>query len=466
MRVHGGPRFSRASAGRRREYREMTLKRIAAWFLKSPRGAAVLVILVALVLRVGFAVWYVGVNEIKHASVPWFSLDRSVQAILDADGYTDHAREIVWDGPYRRTSKQPLVPLYHALVFAVFGEHPTLFYNRLADAVVAALGCGVVYLLARRMFGQTVGLIAGLLAATNANMIHKSGYIFSETWAVPLCALALYFFVGFADSRKWRDLVLGAVFLGLATLARATTYHMIYLLPLWLWVVYGRVNRRMLVRSAALVGIVVVMILPWAIRISILDGQVTAVSTRLWTVLGGAYGPAQFEQPLGDNKGLWIEPWDSGLFTAAELKDLAPLSELQRQPAFKRRFFEYLPTIWYRVPDLMLCRMVTFIGPSSRSGLFFRAYEAQQTVLFVLFLGGLWIARAQWRRFSILYLAYLYLGVFQILILYGGSRNRLYSDPIILAFAAAYLVWLCERFLRRRAGTQKAANAVAPDRRA
>ncbi|MBN1916918.1 MAG: glycosyltransferase family 39 protein [Verrucomicrobia bacterium] len=430
----------------------MALKRVAAWLLRSPRGAGVLVVLVALVLRLSFAVWYVGVGQVKHAMFPWSRTDGPAQRVLDPDGYTVHAMGMISDEPHWQTSRQPLVPAYHALVFLSFGQHPTLFYNRLVDVVLAAFGCGAVYLLARRVFGQRVGLIAGLLAATSISMIHKSGYIYSETLSVPLYTLALYFFVGFADGRRWRDLVLGGVFLGLATLGRQTTYPMIYVLPLWLWLVYGRINRAMLVRSAALVGIAVAIILPWALHLSTANGQLTPVSGHPWQLLCGCYGPAQFEQPLGHFEGSWLDVAECGLFSETEVTELDQMGEVEQEAACKRRFLEYLPAIWPRIPELMLYRAIVFIGPSSRSGLFSRAFQAQQTVFFALFLGGLWMSRAHWRRLSILYLAYLCFGVLMIMLLYGSSRNRLYSDPIILAFAAAFLVWVFERrFVRKRA---------------
>ena len=437
----------------------MSLRSFVRFLGTTAWGGAVLVVAVALILRLAFAVWYVGVNEVKHASVPWFPEGLPTHRILDPDGYTRRALEMISGEPYRETGRQPLVPAYHALILLVFGEHPTLLYNRLTDAVMSALTCGVFYLLARRMFGQTTGLVAGLLAATSINMIHKSGYIYSEALGIPLYTLALHFFVAFADDRRWRQLVLGGAFLGLATLARQTTYPMMFLLPIWLWVVYGKINRPMLVRSAVVFLLAAGIILPWAVHISLANKRFMPVSDTPWKLLCECYGPAQFSGPLGNPRGTWVPRESCGLFTEEEVAELERMG-LEREDVFKRRFLEYLPTMWTRIPELMLCRAIVFIGPTARPGLSVHVFEAQQTVLFALFVGGLWVSRAQWRRFFILYLAYFCFGVLMILVFYGNARNRLYSDPMIMVFAAAYLVWLVEKLRSRR--LRKRERAASP----
>ena len=132
----------------------------------------------------------------------------------------------------------------------------------------------------------------------------------------------------------------------------------------------------------------------------------------------------------------------------------------QRRPFPRKVTACAVPTMWTRIPELMLCRAIVFIGPTARPGLSVRVFEAQQTVLFALFVGGLWISRAQWRRFFILYLAYFCFGVLMLLVFFASSRYRLYSDPMIMVFAAAYLVWLVEKLRSRR--LRKRERAASP----
>jgi hypothetical protein len=55
----------------------------------------------------------------------------------------------------------------------------------------------------------------------------------------------------------------------------------------------------------------------------------------------------------------------------------------------------------------------------------------------------------------------LFLGVFMILAFYGGSRNRLYVEPLIIVFAAYYVLWLVRRWTKR--GGQRAPAAEGAD---
>lgn len=332
-----------------------------------------------------------------------------------------------------------------------FGKHPTLLYNRLAGAVLSAFLSGLIYLIARRVSGHTVGLAAGLLSAVHLNLIHKSGYIYSEVLSVPLLTLALYWFLVYTDNRKWRFLVLGGLALGLATLARPTTYYMIFLLPLVLWAVHGKMSRIVLARSAVVVAVSLAVITPWAVRNAVVSGRFMPVSElKTWSLLCGCYGPSQFEQPLACDKGVWTGLAGCGLFTEQEAEQLAVTTLDEQERVCKRRFLGYMSTAWPRIPELLLYRALVFIGFDSRPG-FFQLYGAQQVLFFGLFVGGLWISRAQWRRFSILHSASLFLGAFMGLAFYAGSRMRLYVDPVIIVFGSAYLVRLAERlFLRQR----------------
>jgi 4-amino-4-deoxy-L-arabinose transferase-like glycosyltransferase len=443
------------------------------FFTRTALGSTILVCVLSLLFRLAFTAGYVGWDHIRHGAQTELAEPTSVEvaghltletsilrgyiegnrprAIIDPDGYAALGMLLISDEPYRDTWRQPLYPAFNAMVFLVFGAHPALLYNRLGGIMLSVLTSALIYLLGRKMLGQTAGLVAGLISCVHFNLIHKSGYIYSELLAVPLTVLALYFFLLFTDDQKWRSLFLGAVMLGLATLTRITTFYFIFLLPIWLWVLFRRINRRMVVRSAVVVLVPLLLLAPWSVYLSSVMGHFKVVAGRPWQLLACCYAPSQFERPLGRNAGLCDMIYNSGHFTEEEWSKLeaGSIDELQR--ACKERVLEYLPKIWWRIPELMVYRMLVFIGIDSRGGAY-RLYEAQQILLFALFVGGVWITRRLWRRFFVLHLAYFYLGIFMIVVFYGGSRMRLYVDPLIIIYAAAFLIYLWERFvLGRRA---------------
>ena len=434
----------------------MLIARGARVLFKTTWGAILLTFVAGLVTNGGFAVLYVGTSTIKHAADAKGDLNAEIWDLVDQDRYTVRAKEMISGEPYRDTYRQPLFPAFHALVFLVFGEHPTLLYNRLADSVLAAAGCVVIYLLGRRLFGHTAGLVSGLVAAVHINMVQKYGYIWTEVLAVPLCVLTLYFFVGFADRRRWRDLVLGGVFLGLATLTRPTTYYLVFLLPVWLWVVYGRINRAMAVRSVAVVAVALAVLAPWAIHNTVVTGMFMPVSGPQWATLCMCYAPEQLEEPLGANKGSCVPLLEEkyGFVTPEERAEIEQMSRLDQERYWQEQFPTILGRSWTRIPELMVYRTLVFLSlyhSPGRSGLLYWSYHVQQVALFAFFLGGLWVTRRQWRRLSAVYLMYLFLGVLVILLLGGLPRYRLSVDAIIIVFACAWAVRIVEEFILRRA---------------
>ena len=433
----------------------MLIARGARFLFKTTWGAVLLTFVAGLVTNGGFAVLYVGTSTIKHAADVKGDLNAEIWDLVDQDRYTVRAKEMISGEPYRDTYRQPLFPAFHALVFLIFGEHPTLLYNRLADSVLAAAGCVVIYLLGRRLFGHTAGLVSGLVAAVHINMVQKYGYIWTEVLAVPLCVLTLYFFVGFADRRRWRDLVLGGVFLGLATLTRPATYYLVFLLPVWLWVVYGRINRAMAVRSVAVVAVALAVLAPWAVHNMVVSGRFMPVSGPKWVLLCQCYAPEQLDEPLGANKGscLSFSLPKYHYFTEEQATEFDAMSREEQDRVCRDLWPSILKRSWTRIPELMVYRTLVFLSlyhSPGRSGLLYWSYHVQQVALFAFFISGLWVTRRQWRRLSAVYLMYLFLGVLVILLLGGLPRYRLSVDAIIIVFACAWAVRMVEKCILRR----------------
>jgi len=433
----------------------MLITRAVRFLFTTTRGAVLVVFALGLLTYGGFTVFYVGTSTIKHAVDVDADLGGPIWALIDQDEYTLRAREMISGEPYRDTYRQPLFPAFHAVVLLVCGEHPTLLYNRLADAVLAAGGCVVIYLLGRRLFGHTVGLLSGLVSTVHINMVQKYGYIWAEVLAVPLLVLAVYFFVGFADNRRWRDLLLGGLFVGLSTLARPTAYYLVFLLPVWLWVLYGRIGKPMLVRSAAAVAVILVVLAPWAIHNTVLTGQFMPISGPKWTLLCGCYAPEQFDELLGANKGAFVPIWqpEYGYFPAPEQVTPGAIDRVEQEETYRELFPGILRRVWRRIPELCVYRTLVFLSlykSPGREGIFYVAYHVQQIVLFALFVAGVWLTRRQWRRLFPVYLVLFLLGVVVALGLGGLPRWRIPVEPFIVIFASACVVWFVEKYVLRK----------------
>ncbi len=156
-------------------------------------------------------------------------------------------------------------PVLLAVVYLVFGEHPTA--AMVVNALLSAATAVMVALLGERLFCARTGLIAGLLYAAWPGLVYYSATLFNESaFAFALAAMLLLFLracrfgPGFERAFAWAGLGLGV--------CGWIKAEPLMLVPALLAVMaVSASDRAQLARAAALfVGITVLCILPWTIR--------------------------------------------------------------------------------------------------------------------------------------------------------------------------------------------------------
>jgi 4-amino-4-deoxy-L-arabinose transferase-like glycosyltransferase len=258
----------------------------------SPRTTLWLIILGAIVIRVGIAV-YLGdrIEELRGGTWDQRSYDLLAQRV--ADGYGFSFEKDWW--PNTRAGEPTahwsyLYTLALAGIYALFGHYPLI--ARLAQAVVVGLlmPC-LVYRLGRRTFGQRAGLIAAAVTAVYlyfahyaASLMTESLYIVGVLWTLDV-AMRLATEISKPEPQTWRLGLDRRVWLGLelglamafTLLLRQVIVVFLVLLVLWLlWAAWRRAGLRLLSSPLLAAGLVVViLILPWVVRNYLAFGQVT-----------------------------------------------------------------------------------------------------------------------------------------------------------------------------------------------
>lgn len=174
---------------------------------------AALVGLLALLVRVAFV--------LDFASRPLF--DANLATGTDMEFLIGWARRVAGGDLLGRGSGPfwwaPLFPYTLGGILAILGRD-NLVGAALAQAVLGALTCSLVYLLGRRLLDEVTGLVAGLLAATYGPAIFYGGFFLSTTLEVFL-AVAILLAVTVARERPTPRRWLGAgIVAGLGCLAR------------------------------------------------------------------------------------------------------------------------------------------------------------------------------------------------------------------------------------------------------
>jgi len=147
--------------------------------------------------------------------------------------YESYARDILLDGPLMTLGKplgqgkpfffQPFYPYYLAALHWLTGED---LWGPVALQLLGLGVCGVIlFWLARRLYGAGaawlgLGLFA-ILCATQLDWVARK--LLSENLYFLLLPAAVLLLVRFVDERRRRDLALGGLLLGLASITRAPT---------------------------------------------------------------------------------------------------------------------------------------------------------------------------------------------------------------------------------------------------
>ncbi len=191
----------------------------------------------------------------------------------DQDGYRQLARGLVASGKFTRVPnapqfvpeviRTPAYPLFVATIYRVFGESQIAV--AVAQTVLFAVICLLVFLLARQIVSERAALAAALVTALYPPIPYFGALVMTEVWTTALFTLAMVLAV-----RAWRDrrltsfLWLGAV-IGATTLSRPVFVLFPFMLiaaGIVAWVLSIRPRPRVPQWTAMLAAFAVVM-LPW-----------------------------------------------------------------------------------------------------------------------------------------------------------------------------------------------------------
>jgi 4-amino-4-deoxy-L-arabinose transferase-like glycosyltransferase len=351
--------------------------------------------------------------------------------------------------------RPPAYPVFLAALYTVTGESPRA--GRVAQVWLGVAVVALTGLVAFRLFGGNVALVAAALAALNPFLIFISGYLLTENLYLVLLLGALCVAPSpqeFGASAK-RAITVGAL-LGFATLARPTGLPMFEWMLAALLLFAGVAWRGRAVRAVVAAAAFALVVLPWYARnASVVGGWVLTT-----------HGGITFLQGNND-KVASIPQWRGGAAPLEALPgfdEMAALDELARDRLAWDLGRDYLATHARDIPRLVWWKMVRFwrlksdMGLSGiRSGWWWSKDSAlgrfaadvdlgfvYAVVVIPLFVAGLVVT---WRRRRDLVLVYGVVVVHTAVaaLFYGSLRSRIPIEPVICTLAAVVVVALARR---------------------
>lgn len=343
-----------------------------------------------------------------------------------------------------------LYTTYVAFMYKLFGPNPVV--ARLFQAVIVGiLQPYLAYLIGRRIFNATVGLIAAAFTAVYIYFIYYAAALMTEPFYVTLILASLYVTMLMADSEKKPDikwaLMLGFL-LGLIVLLRQLYLLIIPFQLLWLmWARFKR-DRWFPLAEAILVGMVIVaMVLPFTYSNYKRFNRFVLLNTNAGYAFFWANHPAYGTRftPLRDDYTDLIpeELLSQNLDEAALDQELLKLG------------LSFITDDPGRIIQLSISRIPIYFmfWPSTESGMVSNVTRVGSFGLLLPFMVyGVFLAlRRNWSWallqhpiFLLLLFALLYTGIH--LLSWALIRYRLPVDAVLLIFAGYGLYDLAQRF--------------------
>jgi hypothetical protein len=210
---------------------------------------------------------------------------------LDAVGL--NSDEVVYTGSAASLAGNPTL----AAIFPIFRAHPLLlqtlesflthgvlddFRIRLVPALIGVAAVGVTYLLGTRLYGRTVGVIAGFILAVMPYHVVVSRQVLLDGLMTLCLTVVLYCLARYADSGRLPWLLAAGANMGLAVLAKETSVVMLGAV----YAVFALTPKiRMRLSHVALASLMtVVCLLPLPIGVAMAQRTSTGQSYLLWQI--------------------------------------------------------------------------------------------------------------------------------------------------------------------------------------
>ncbi len=370
-----------------------------------------LIFLLALITRVLFNIFFVGINDVP---------------VADATDYHQIALNLLNNSTYSSTSRAPLLPFFIAILYKVFGVN--YFIVRIFLSIVSSFICLTVYKITRELFNEQIALIAAFISSIYGMMFYWCGFLLTETLCTFFLTLAVLYLVKSSKNPRLRYLVSAGIYLGLASLARPFVFPFFIVLPLWAFVSFKN-NLKMASKASLVITLAMfLVILPWIIRNYVVTHKFVFITSQGGQTFLGANNPKVLEC----FKGGWIHPTESGLFDEKEISHyLKTLSAEDADKLCWKKGIAFVSKKPLFTLKLMVYKFKLFWHLNKDTSFF--SLEYFFVLLFAIY--GSIRSLEGFASTSILYLLPVFFTLMS-LVFWGDDRIRSPIEPLLVIFAA------------------------------
>ena len=333
-------------------------------------------------------------------------------------------------------------PVYTALIyvhFLLFGNN--YFFVEISQALIGSLSAVLLALVGRKMAGDRVGILSGILSALYPTYAYWCALPIQLTVDVFMLEFCIYLVMVAMERQKISWHILAGAWIGLTALSKSFYLSFLFLYLAWFWV-WKRPKLKSLIYAACLWSIAAaVVISPWSIRNYRVFHQWVPLTTNgganLWygnnpLATGGLY--TRDGKPM-----LSVVPQEL-MQKLAQAKTEAEKDKLLGQAG--REWIKSHPAEFIKLVPLRL-RAMWWFDPEMETG-FPMARKAVYVLLLLFAVPGMMVSRKSWKPASIFYLLCLWETFFYSFFV-GQARFRYLIEFGFLFFAACFLVWIGQK---------------------
>ncbi len=319
--------------------------------------------------------------------------------------------EFIQDAYFRA----PLYPMILGLIYKIFGVD--LFVARLVQMIIGSISCGLLYLLARRLFNESVARIAGFLLVIYPLAIYFDGELLILNLLIFLILVGFLLLIRSQQSDKqW---YLPGLFFGLAAITRPNVLLFIFAIAVWLIFKYRQHCGPKLIQFLVAVVIVVA---PVTIRNYVVSKRLVLIAWQGGTnfYIGNNPNSDGITAIVPKTRGSW---W-GGYYDTKRLAEQAvghSLKGADIDAYWMKQGMKYWLEKPVRALELLIRKCYLWFSgyevSNNRNIYFFKQYTFLRPLIFKtgwlifpygvllpLALVGLYLSRKRWRRLITIYL--------------------------------------------------------------
>ena len=341
--------------------------------------------------------------------------------------------------------RAPLYPIILGLVYKIFGVN--LVIARLVQAIIGSISCGLLYLLARRLFNESVARIAGFLLAIYPLAIYFDGELLIPNLLIFLLLAGFIFLIRSQQSdRQW---YLPGLFFGLAAITRPNVLFFVLALSIWLIFKYKQQRGQRLIQFLAAVFIVIA---PVTIRNYVVSKRLVLIAWQGGTnfYIGNNPNSDGITAIVPGTRGSW---W-GGYYDTKRLAEQAVGRSLQGAEVdayWMKQGLKFWQEKPFRALELLIRKCYLWLSgyevSNNRSIYFFKQYTFLRPLIFKtgwlmfpygillpLALVGFYLSRKRWRHLILIYL-FMITYTISFVIFFVTARYRMPFVILTIPFA-------------------------------